>query len=74
MPRSCNIDRRGRRFRATLGIVLLASAALPLAADILPPAARWILAGLLAAFGLFTCYESWAGWCALRAMGYKTRI
>lgn len=74
MPRSCNIDNRGRRFRALLGLALLALAAFAPAAGFLAPAARWILSGLLFAAGLFTCYEAWAGWCALRAMGYKTRI
>lgn len=74
MPPTCNIDRRGRRFRAFLGIALLALGTTSTGLWFLPLAARWTVAGLLFAAGLFTCYEAWAGWCAVRALGYKTRI
>ena len=76
MAFTCNIDRRGRRVRGVVGGVVvligvgLAAAAwwtgLGLALGV--PAAAAILAG---AFGLF---EAANGWCAVRAMGFKTPV
>ncbi len=64
----CNIDSKGRWFRGINSLILIASAGLvwwmawPL----------WI-AIVLGAIGLFCGYEALKGWCALRALGIKTR-
>ena len=36
----------------------------------------WVMwAGIFTALGgVFPIYEGWAGWCALRAMGIRTKI
>ncbi len=72
---TCNIDRGGRIYRGVLGIVLLAIAlfwysALPGQRDF------WAYIGpaLFALVGLFKLFEALVGWCALRAMGIKTRL
>jgi hypothetical protein len=75
MSLTCNIDARGKRARMITGILLLAFAAI---------AGAWAwhnssriaaaMSVLLALSGAFTVFESRAGWCALRAMGIKTRL
>lgn len=39
-------------------------------------ASAWwsVLMVVLLLGGGFGVYEGWAGWCALRAMGFKTRV
>jgi hypothetical protein len=65
---ACNIDSKGRWIRGINSLLLLAAAAIvwwmswP----------TWIAIVLLAA-GLFSGYEALKGWCALRAMGIKTK-
>lgn len=72
----CNIDKRGRRVRLVLGIaVLLAGIAL----CVLVPAsglANWwyILAAVLLLAGAFAVFEARNGWCAVRAMGFRTPV
>jgi len=76
MAFQCNIDARGKRARLISGIVQLAVALAIAALWAWRTNSKlaWILACLLAAAGAFTVFEARAGWCALRAMGIKTRI
>ncbi len=79
----CNIDEKGRRVRRAGGIVCCVAGA---ALVIIFLAARYrylsahygypvLLVGLgLLAGGVFQLYEARKGWCALRAMGMKTRV
>ncbi len=73
----CNIDARGKAVRLVVGGVSLlgaAAAAALILTGVLEHPAWWaavIGAGLGGAFGVF---EGWAGWCAVRAMGFKTPI
>lgn len=41
---------------------------------ILHHSAWWFAAGGLLAIGVFMIYEGLTGWCALRAMGIRTKI
>jgi hypothetical protein len=73
---NCNIDSKGKRMRLTggiaaaaVGIVLALFWALPIGG----PIAWGISFGFLAG-GAFMIFEARAGWCALRAMGFKTRF
>jgi uncharacterized membrane protein HdeD (DUF308 family) len=72
----CNIDQSGRRVRLINGIVLVAIGL----AIIAFWAARndsvwpWVLAALAIISGGFSIFEARKGWCALRAMGIKTKI
>ncbi|MGA3067014.1 MAG: hypothetical protein ABSF29_09225 [Tepidisphaeraceae bacterium] len=76
MGLTCNIDARGKRARLIGGIVQLAAAIGFAGLWALPTGSRlaWILASLLAVTGAFAIFEARAGWCALRAMGIKTRV
>ena len=76
-PVQCNIDARGKGVRLTSGLVmmligagLLASCAAGILAGDWP---TYIGIGLLAA-GAFGVFEGWVGWCAIRALGFRTRI
>ncbi|MBI1730711.1 DUF2892 domain-containing protein [Candidatus Acetothermia bacterium] len=72
---TCNIDRAGRIYRVVLGVVIMATAIL---AFLLLPASMkfwvYVISGLLTLVGAFTIFEAAVGWCAIRAMGFKTRL
>ena len=72
----CNIDARGRRLRRNGGIlcVILAAACALAALRGIAPVWTWTLAAALLVAGLFQLFESWKGWCAIRAMGFKTPV
>ena len=73
----CNIDRRGRVLRTSMGVVTdLVGTGLVLAwaLGVLPDTwALWTgIAALLG--GAFMIFEGVNGWCVVRAMGFKTPI
>lgn len=74
MAFACNIDRRGQRFRLIVGVVLSVIAVLVFWQISDPGWLRWGLGGGLLAGGLFCIFEGLAGWCAVRALGIKTRL
>jgi hypothetical protein len=76
MKLACNIDSAGKAVRFRLGLSLVAVALVVGLAWALPSrsAFAWVLSGLLGAGGAFTLFEARSGWCAVRAMGFKTRL
>jgi hypothetical protein len=73
----CNIDTRGRRARLIGGIVSCAIAvALGIGAAVIPAnrTVLTILAVVMAALGAFQIVEGAIGWCAVRAMGFHTKM
>jgi hypothetical protein len=76
MGLTCNLDARGKRARLIIGILQLVAAVSVAGLWGWPTGSilAWILASLLTVGGAFTVFEARAGWCALRAMGIKTRI
>ena len=76
MALACNIDSRGKAVRFRYGVVLLFLAVVLALAWALPTGSGlgWVVAGLLAAAGGFSLFEARAGWCAVRAMGFRTRL
>ena len=69
----CNIDAKGRAVRMIYGVVLLLVGVLLLifwAASLW----TWVISIAVALGGAFAIFESRAGWCVLRAMGWKTSI
>jgi hypothetical protein len=76
MKLSCNIDRQGRRVRRLGGLVMLLIGAVLLAVWAVPAggACAWTGSVVLLAAGAFCVFESQTGWCAVRAMGFKTRV
>ena len=76
MALQCNIDSRGRAGRLIKGLVLLAAGVAMLLLWALPggSAWAWVATAVVLAGGAFAVFEAWAGWCVVRAMGFKTRI
>jgi hypothetical protein len=72
----CNIDKRGRTLRTTMGIVTDAIGTGLVAAAIFGWLPSWALYAGIAAMlgGAFMIFEGVNGWCAVRAMGFKTPI
>ncbi len=75
MAFQCNIGRTGRIVRAISGVLLIGCGAVLIwrGWPTPGPAALWLAGGLSLA-GLFQIVEAAAGWCALRAMGYRTPV
>ncbi|CAN5468205.1 hypothetical protein BH09PLA1_BH09PLA1_30200 [soil metagenome] len=76
MPLQCNIDAKGKRVRlingivtTIFGIVLLFWWAMPARSSI-----GWTIAIASIVGGAFMIFEARAGWCVIRAMGFKTPI
>lgn len=74
MPLQCNIDAKGKLARLIYGVLLMLIGAILLFAWALPAGgmAAWIVTLLLLAGGAFAIFEAKAGWCVVRAMGYRT--
>lgn len=75
MGLACNLDRKGRVVRGVAGGLLIASS-LVLCIAVLTEASTGLrLLGLIPGLlGLFAIFESVNGWCAVRALGFKTWI
>jgi uncharacterized membrane protein HdeD (DUF308 family) len=76
MALQCNIDAKGKRLRLingsvtmVVGVVLLFAWALPTAS-----ALAWLITIACLIGGAFMIFEARAGWCAIRAMGFKTPL
>ncbi len=76
MPLTCNIDARGKRVRLLAGIgFMVAGVVLALVWAMRSESALgWIVAGAMFVVGGFSIFEARAGWCAVRAMGFRTRV
>lgn len=72
----CNIDARGKAARLRAGIVIVAIGAVGLGLGLAGIGGSWTLgAGLgLLASGAFAIFEARAGWCVVRAMGFRTPV
>jgi len=74
MAFTCNIDRKGRLLRAANGFALLLLAILlnwfVWGQQVGLP--FWIIIITCYVIGAFCIFEGLIGWCALRAMGFKT--
>ncbi len=76
MP-ECNIDARGKAARMAGGLATLAGAAglaALLALDVVAVPFGWYAVAAAVAGGAFAIYEARAGWCVIRAMGFKTPL
>lgn len=75
MPLTCNIDARGRKVRLVTGIVIDSLGTLLIVGGILLHESILLGAGVVAmAGGSFMIFEGAAGWCVLRALGFRTRL
>lgn len=74
MPLTCNIDAKGKRARFIFGAILIVAGGTAAALWAAPGGGwkAWTTVGLLLFWGGFAVFEARAGWCAVRAMGFKT--
>ena len=75
MALECNIDAQGKAFRLAIGIAsVIGGIALSmlLATNLIPYPILWLgVAGSIVG-GAFSIWEARAGWCVVRALGFKT--
>ena len=76
MALQCNIDARGKAIRMIYGVVffVVGAALIFLWARQTGGWFAWTVSLLLMIGGGFSIFESRAGWCAIRAMGFKTPV
>jgi len=75
MKLACNIDKRGRKARLMSGSVIVLCGLAGLLTGRRCHSSALLTAGILLALaGSFMIFEGVRGWCALRAMGVKTRL
>ena len=74
MALTCNIDSKGRLARLIYGIVLVVLGVVLMIAWArgTGSAVRWGVSVIVLAGGAFAIFEARAGWCVMRAMGFKT--
>jgi len=71
----CNIDARGKAYRLKMGIASLLLAAvigILIFFNILESTTWWYILSAVTFGGAFTIFEARAGWCIIRASGFKT--
>jgi hypothetical protein len=76
MAPQCNIDGRGKAVRLIGGILFLLAgiAAVLLWAGPTGRVAPWVISCTFVFAGAFMIFEARAGWCVVRAMGFKTPL
>ena len=77
MALQCNIDSRGKAVRLLGGLLFTLAGIGAILFWALPAGdgvARWVVSLSLLFGGAFMLFEARAGWCAVRAMGFKTRL
>jgi hypothetical protein len=73
----CNIDAKGKAVRLRVGVIVALIGVILLVVYLLGVEdAKWVIGAAIAAIGCgaFAIYEGWAGWCVMRALGFKTRV
>ena len=73
---TCNIDQRGKTIRLVIGAFLETIGLLLGALWFLEWGPSWLVwpAAAIWISGMFVIFEALVGWCAVRAMGFKTPI
>ncbi len=76
MGLQCNINARGKAARLIWGVVLVVVGLVLLLAWAVPTGSTWawVITALCLLGGAFAVFEARAGWCVVRAMGFKTRM
>ena len=73
----CNIGAKGKAVRLKLGLKALGVALIltvVILVGLLESVYWWYVTGAIAFVGAFTIFEARAGWCIIRAMGFKTPL
>ena len=73
----CNIGAKGKAARLKLGIMAVIGSLMLtglILAGVFSGTFWWFAAGCVAFGGAFSIWEARAGWCIVRAMGFKTPL
>jgi len=73
----CNIGAKGKAVRMKMGLMAIAGAIILagiVLAGIVEGTFWWLAVGSIAFGGAFSVFEARAGWCIIRAMGFKTHL
>ena len=73
----CNIGAKGKAVRLKMGLRALGFAVILgilILTGLLSSSLWWYPFGAIVFGGAFTIFEARAGWCVVRAMGFKTSI
>jgi hypothetical protein len=70
----CNIDRKGRLVRLVYGVILIVTGLVLMIGWAWPAATAlsWIVSVCAILGGSFAVFEARTGWCAVRALGFRT--
>ena len=73
---TCNIDQRGKTVRLVIGAVLESVGLLLGVLWFIEWTPSWTIWPALAVWmsGIFVLVEAFLGWCAVRAMGFRTPV
>ena len=76
MALTCNIDARGKAVRLGIGLFGLFAGGMLLFLWALPSRAptAWAVTVAVLLTAAFAVFEARAGWCVVRALGFRTRI
>ena len=77
MALECNIDAKGKAARLVGGIFSLVAGLISaafVATGNVDQQLGWVITGGLIFGGAFAIFEARAGWCVVRALGFKTRL
>ena len=77
MALECNIDERGKAARLIGGIFALFAGLVSVvfaATGVVDQQLGWVVSGGLIFGGVFAIFEARAGWCVVRALGFKTPL
>jgi hypothetical protein len=74
MPLTCNIDSRGKFARLIYGLLMLAVGFVLVFSWAWPQGEiwKWVVSIACITGGAFAMFEARAGWCIVRALGFKT--
>lgn len=73
----CNIGAKGKAARLRMGIMAMVGAAMLgglILGGVLSSSDWWYLFAAITFGGAFSIFEARAGWCIVRAMGFKTPL
>ncbi len=73
----CNIDARGKAIRLISGLFVLIVGvifAVLSGVGVSGPLWGWVVSVCCLVGGGFMVFEGWTGWCAVRAMGVRTKF
>lgn len=77
MALECNIDAKGKAVRLIGGVFSLIAGLVSIvftASGIVDQQLGWVASGGLIFGGAFAIFEARAGWCVVRALGFKTPL